>query len=67
MDGIAVAADASRVLATLVRRRDETVEGLLHRADEAVGQVVRTGIPINEVQDAELILSEAIARPKRKR
>jgi hypothetical protein len=29
LDGIAVAADAAKVLATLVRREDETVEELL--------------------------------------
>lgn len=67
LDGIAVAADASKVLATLVRRRDETVEGLLHRLDAAVGQAIRTGTPVNEVQDAELVLSEPSARPRRTR
>jgi hypothetical protein len=67
LDGIAVAADASRVLATLVRRRHETVEELMRRLDVAVGQAVLTGAPINEVQDAELVLSEPTARPRRKR
>ena len=33
LDGIAVAADASRVLATLVRREDETIGELLRRLD----------------------------------
>jgi len=43
LEGIAVAADAARVLATLVRREDETVEELLRRLDAAVGQAVQSG------------------------
>jgi hypothetical protein len=67
LDGIAVAADARRVLATLVRREDETLEDLLRRLDAAVGQAVQSGVTVNEIKGAELFLSAPTARKRRKR
>jgi hypothetical protein len=67
LDGIAVAAGAAKVLATLVRREDETVEELLRRLDAAVGQAVQSGAAVNEIKGAELFLSAPMARKRRKR
>jgi hypothetical protein len=67
LDGIAVAGDARKALATLVRRENETVEALLRRLDTAVGHAVNTGAAINEIGDAELVLSAPSARKSGKR
>jgi hypothetical protein len=67
LDGIAVAADTRKVLATLVRREDETVAALLRRLDAAVGQAVNTGASVNELGDAELVSSARSSRETRER
>jgi hypothetical protein len=66
LDGIAVAADAATVLATLVRPEDETVEELLRRLDAAVGQAVQSGAAVNEIKGAELLISAPTAHKRRK-
>ena len=43
VNGAAVASDDTRVYATLVRREGESVEDLIQRLDEAVGQVTLGG------------------------
>src|SRR5258708_25134765 len=57
LDGIAVAADALRVLATLVRREDATIEELLPRLDAAIGQAVNTTIVASDLRDTQMGLS----------
>jgi hypothetical protein len=67
LDGIAVAADASRVLATLVRREAETIEELLRRLDTAVGQAISTRSVVSDLGDTQMVLSTPSARPRRRR
>jgi len=67
MDNMAVAADASRVFATLVRQDDESVPALLQRLDAAVRESVRTGALVSDLKGSEFVLSSPSAHPRRKR
>jgi hypothetical protein len=56
VNGAAVASDDTRVYAALVRREGESLEDLIKRLDEAVGQVMLGGASINELVDGEFVV-----------
>jgi hypothetical protein len=57
VDDVAVAADESMLLATLVRRPGEPVDGLLERLDCAIGEALNNGIRTNEIEGGHFILA----------
>jgi len=67
IEGAAVASDATRVYATLLRREGENLDGLLARLDVAVGEAVRTGAPVNELPGAEFVMGGGRSRRRRER
>jgi len=59
----AIAADEHSLLATLVRRPDESPDELLQRLDQAIGRAWHEGIPTNEIEGGHFML----AAPKKKK
>lgn len=57
INGAAVAADEHVLLATLLRGPDETVEALLQRLDDAVGEALDDGKLTNEIEGGRFILA----------
>jgi hypothetical protein len=62
-----VAADTTRIHATLVRRSGETIDQLLGRLDAAIGESLRTGVPVNELPGAEFVMGRGKAPGRGKR
>ena len=56
VNGAAVASDDTRVYAALVHREGESLEDLMHRLDEAVGQVMLGAAPTNAIPDGEFVV-----------
>lgn len=55
--GAAVAADEHVLLATLLRRADESVDALLTRLDDAIGEALNDGKRTNEIEGGYFILA----------
>jgi hypothetical protein len=66
IEGAAVAVNDQALLATLVRRDDESVPALLQRLDEALGKAMQQGIVTNEINGGQFRLAPSHVR-KRKR
>jgi hypothetical protein len=66
IEGVAVATEGTRVHATLLRREGETFDQVLARLDEAIGESLRTGTPVNELAGAEFVMGKTRERPRRR-
>ena len=53
-----MATEGTRVHATLLRREGETFDQVLARLDEAIGESLRTGTPVNELAGAEFVMGK---------
>lgn len=63
VDGAAIAADGQKLLATIVRREDESFDELLHRLDRAIDRALSEGVATNEIKGGHFML--AAPRPKK--
>ena len=57
VEGAAIAADEDSLLATLVRRPEESLDDLLQRLDQAVGRALNEGIQTNEIEGGHFQLA----------
>lgn len=57
IEGAAVAVNDQALLATLVRRNDESLPALLQRLDEALGKAMHEGIITNEINGGRFRLA----------
>ncbi len=60
IDGAAVAADQHSLLATIVRRPEESFEALLQRLDHAIGLAFSEGTRTNEIKDGRFELAAPV-------
>jgi hypothetical protein len=65
IEGAAVAVNDQSLLATLVRRDDESVPALLQRLDEAIGRALNQGTVTNEINGGRFRLAPPQVRKKR--
>lgn len=65
IEGAAVAADEQALIATLVRRDEESVDDLLRRLDDAIGSALQQGVVINEINGGQFALARPRTRKKR--
>jgi hypothetical protein len=57
IQGAAIAADEHSLLATIVRRPEESLDDLLQRLDQAIGRALNEGIPTNEIEGGHFMLA----------
>lgn len=67
IEGAAVAVNDQALLATLVRRDDESVRALLQRLDEALGKALHQGVVTNEINGGRFRLAPSHIRKGGKR
>lgn len=65
IEGAAVAVDEQALIATLVRRDEESVDDLLRRLDDAIGAALQQGIVTNEINGGRFALARPRTRKKR--
>jgi len=64
IEGAAVAVNDQELITTLVRRDDESVDALLQRLDEAIGQALHQGVVTNEINGGRFRLASPQVRKK---
>lgn len=65
IEGAAIAVNNQTLLASLVRRPDESFAELLQRLDEAIGKAVQEGTMTNEINGGRFRLAASSIRKKR--
>jgi hypothetical protein len=65
IEGAAVAVNDQTLLATLVRRDDESVSALLQRLDEVLGKAMHQGVVTNEINGGRFLLAPPKVRKRR--
>jgi len=65
IEGAAIAINDQTLLASLVRRKDETFPDLLQRLDAAIGKALHEGAVTNEINGGRFRLAPSSIRKKR--
>jgi hypothetical protein len=64
IEGAAVAVNDQALIATLVRRDEESVPALLQRLDEAIGKALHQGVVTNEINGGRFRLAPSRVKKK---
>ncbi len=64
IEGAAVAVNDQALIATLVRRDEESVPALLQRLDDAIGKALHQGVVTNEINGGQFRLAPSRVKKK---